>query len=390
MSTVEKSAPHRSKKPLPRWRYLPLIILLVLVLALTGIGLWSRSQPLGGQTESVQPITSATVDPRTCLSDRTSSQSHPQPWAGAAREQSEASWIGATALKTAPNYLESESEWYFFGDAYVSNASQMVGRVVPNQQQTAQFRKRFTELDSQLRAEGRQLALVVAPAKWDVYRDQTPEWSQALVGETTIDVLQQATPELVWIDPRDALRDAEYRTYTPTNSHWTDYGGYVGWSFIASCIAQFDEEFGAIEAPPIVGVTTIADTGKNEFAAYGIADAGEVWTQPVFDTSFPDLELSQADGTVKQVPWNHKTDMMDFPLTVTNPAPQVDKNVLLAGDSMSTAISPYLARSFKSVRSIRHGIGETPFPDIVAEARAMDADLVIIEVAERHYLNAWR
>lgn len=363
-----------------RVRLLPLVLLVIAAVVLASVGLVTKMRLSGSVLEQLE---GRQIEPSACGSDRRDSLAGDrQPWGAENRAASEEIWANTPAANEQA--VEGEDGWYFLGDAYVDNVSQMVGRKTPTAGEIDQFTQRYTKLENELAAEGIEMAIMIAPAKWDVYRDKTPLWSRDLVGATTADLLQAATPDLNWIDPRDKLRDAPHPTYSPVNSHWTDYGGYVAWDHAAACLASIDDRFSEVGTPKLSGVERTGDAEHNEFALYGKSGSDDGWTVPKLEKPLPAVTLTDRAGKESEVPGEYFADMLDFPLHLESESPQSDLHLLIVGDSMSSALTPYATYAFSSVSMMRHAAGEAEFPDILQEAKNADADLVIIEFTERN------
>lgn len=375
------------------WRLAPLVLLMVVVVVLVIVGLYAKANPAVTPYAQYSQSASANASASACVSDR-SAQLDPnrQPWSSEHRGASEAVWSANTADPASANYLLGPNGWAFFGDLYVDNASQMVGRVAPTSGEIERFRDRMTALQTQLANQGATLVILVGSANWDVHPEQTPEWAQSITGATSLDILQASTPELPWIDPSASLWDTPEPTYAPLNSHWTDYGAYVAWQHAARCLPSLaGSDFDGAQAPDLAGIDTTDEPDLNEFSAYGIGSGEPMnWTSPKFDTEFPELTVTAADGSVSQVPGLTTFDRTAYPLTITNPQAQVQRNVLVVGDSMARSLSPFVTQAFSSTSFITNDLDKGALPDIGAAAAEYNAQLVVVEVAERYFPTTWR
>lgn len=381
----------RSVLPRPYWRLIPLIVLVLAVIAATTLGFVAKHSalhpPLALPTTAM--TTAITGDEATCRPDRVAAlDPGQQPWSPERRDASEALW--KANAQDIDGFARGDDGWFFLGDAYLNNLSQAVGRQTVSEDDIAAFRDRYLGLQQQLADSGRQFAFMLAPAKWDVYLDELPQWLRELRGATTADILEARVPELHWIDPRDALRNRLADTYSPVNSHWTDYGGYVAWQYTAACLASTNDQYAKFTMPPVTDVIQIDDVAHNEFAGLGQVDSGTTWTVPEHPSPLPDYELTLGDGETHQVPWNRQAHMEEYPLRMQNEGAPSTDSVLIVGDSTFSALSPYAAQMFQDVHVVRHQVGEGPFPDIPSLAEQYDANLVLVIMTERELQVAWR
>lgn len=374
-------------------RLAPLVLLMVVVVVLVVVGLYAKANPAVTPYAEYSQSAAQSASGSACVPDRSAAlDPASQPWSAERRSESEAVWAANTADPAATNYLLGPGGWAFFGDLYVENASQMVGRVSPNSGEIERFRQRMTALQKQLASQGATLVIMVGSANWDVYPEQTPEWTRDITGATPLDFLQASTSELPWIDARAALRDAAEPTYAALNSHWTDYGAYVAWQHAAGCLPSLaGREFDGAQAPALAGVDTANKPDLNEFAVYGVGSGEPMdWTVPRFDSELPDVTLTASDGSVSQVPGATTLDMTTYPVTVTNPQAAVQRNVLVVGDSMARSLSPFITQAFSSASFITNDLDTGALPDIGAAAAEYNSQLVVVEVAERYFPTMWR
>lgn len=370
-----------------RWRhlrYVPLVILVVLVIIATGVGLAVRS----AQPAATPETPGGTEGP---AADRLPEECHrpvppptTQPWAAANAAASEAVWAShADDLSQA--YVLGEDDWVFWGDIQNNNFSQAVGRRTLSPEELNSWHTYFANLDTELAAEGIELYIVIAPAKWAIYPENLPEWAQAIRGPGPLDQLMEVGGDLPLVDVRAALieESEETQTYSRVNSHWSAFGAYTGWNAIADCIVANQPDVG-LEPLAIDGVEVADD--YNEYADYGIELDEPDWTEPVFAEPLAPVELSAAGADPVTVEGERWTFFSDLPATTHTEGAPSDKSVLFASDSFGVVMSPYITQAFSDIRTLRHNLDGDPSirPDIADVALATRPDIVILEITQRH------
>ena len=369
-----------------RWRhlrYVPLVVLVILAAILVPVGY------VVGHSEV--PVTPAPEATPTATTERLPETCHPavaapaqEPWQGDSAEASEATFA-SHADDLAQPYVEGQDGWVFWGDVQANNFSQALGRRSLSPDELNQWHTYFATLDAGLKAEGIPLYVVIAPAKWSVYGDELPAWSQELRGSGPLDQLVAAGSDLPLIDLRAPLRAAaeDTQVYSRLNSHWSDYGALVGWNAIANCITASSDEFAGL-APLDASGTTNADF--NEFADYGFTNPSPDWTIPTFETPLQPVSLSRDGSPAEVVDGDTRIAFADLPATTDLATAQTDKSLLFVGDSYGVIMSPYLQQSFSHTQQVRHYLDGDPSiqPDIMTLARTLKPDVVILEITQRH------
>ncbi|MDH6182039.1 hypothetical protein M2152_002221 [Microbacteriaceae bacterium SG_E_30_P1] len=370
-----------------RWthlRYVPLVILVVLVVVATGVGLWARSNQAAPPTPDPAGTPAAPVAQRLPDVCRTPTEvPSAAPWSADNAGASEAVW-NEHAEETA-NVVLGQDRWVFWGDLQNNNFSQALGRRTLSAEELESWRSYIANLDTTLTEAGIEFYVVIAPAKWAIYPEELPTWAESIRGPGPLDQLMAAGGDLPLIDLRESLREAsaETQTFSRYNSHWTSFGALTGWNTIAECLNANEADL-AITPNPIDGVTLVED--YNEFGNYGVELEEADWTEPVFTPPLAPIELTIAGGDPSTIEGNRWTTFDDMPALSRNESAATDASVLFAGDSFGIIMSPYYQQAFREVRTLRHNLDADPSerPDIAELALATRPDIVILEIAQRH------
>lgn len=368
-----------------RFHLVPLLLLVLAVIAAAIAGGMTKAQ-LDARA-ALPPATAGAAAPGTACAPAAEPIPAEQPWQGELAAASEAAFQQGVAESTPaghPEIVEGKDGWVFWGDYQWQNLSQGLGRRVLSTGEMDLWYQHYKEIEEKLAAQGIPFYVLIAPAKWDAYREQLPAWAADISGSTSFDYLRAAHPDLPIIDVRQAVVDAKATapTYEPQNSHWTPYGGYAAWTQAASCLASAGGELAGIHAPAITGVETIQ--GSNEFSPYGVADGPAALTTPVWAETPGAMTIKDATGQTRTVTTAYGTDMLEMPATTTTADAQSQATALVLRDSYGNALAPGWQSAFATTIQIPHGIGSSTPADILGATAAAKPDVVILEMTERY------
>lgn len=367
------------------YRYVPLALLLIAVVLMAALGLVIKAQP-----PAPVPTTAAVAaDAPSTLPDRCSPELDQglvaQPWSDPALLDSAQTEFEAQTRNADPVYVMGRDGWAFWNDGQIYDLSQSVGRVSLNDDEADAWATYFSTLQGIAADSGSSFYVVIAPAKWDVYPQQLADWAQALRGTVSFDTLLARHPELPIIDTRAALREASTttNTYTPLNSHWNEYGAYVAWDSITRCFTESDPALAGVGVPQISGVSGTPD--HSEYAAQGLVpQSDDDWKSPDYehvDTTVTSL----ASGNVLTDISGNIIDLTLFPVATESVGAQIDKSLLIIGDSTVTALSPLISQSFAHAAMYQHNVGvpsrDVDFRRIVAQH---PSDVTLFVMTERY------
>ncbi len=310
-----------------------------------------------------------------------------EPWSAENVEASEAAYLENMDLLPAGgySYVDGDDEWAFWGDQQANNFSQAVGRSYLGQDEAEAWASYYRTVQSELANQGIDLIIQVVPADWSVVPEQMPDWTEELRGPTNLDYLHDAYPDLPIMDTRQPLRDAavDGDVYAKRNSHWTAFGGSVGWATLADCLGALDAKYeplgplGYTELEPIVM--------PSEFEAFGLPTIDEPTMIPSLEATASPMEVTFEDGTTKTTTTAEGLDMIVLPAVTVTERPQSELTALILRDSQGSNIAAGWQAGFASTKQIRHSV-DTPGAraDVLGEAAAFKPDVVIFEVTERH------
>ncbi|MGO2111792.1 MAG: alginate O-acetyltransferase AlgX-related protein, partial [Pseudoclavibacter sp.] len=330
----------------------------------------------------VESMTAGEGLPNACAPSLRALPSH-QPWLGQARSTSESTYrlnVSGTSV------VEGEDGFVFWGDEQANNFSQALGRHVLSQAELDEWYAAMSSLQDGLTDEGIDFVIQVVPAKWSIYPEKLPTWTHNIVGSTTLDYLRYAHPDLPIMDMRPALTEAaeEQNAYTALNSHWTRFGGTVGWASLAECLTAIDPDRYQGLAPLDIASFDMQEP-SNEFAPYGYAEADATDPVPVWAAPPAKMTLTSSADDGVAAPTDQPVDMLDLPATTENPAAQSDASALIFRDSQGNNIAAGWQAGFATTWQYPHNLDKPDQPvdylDVALEHRP---DVVVIELTERH------
>ena len=382
-----------------RLSYVPLILLLLCGIAAGGIGWWAQGRqdvepsptpdptlPLPSDPAPITPAPGVVTPSSTLTSSCRPPAPQPssQPWLNDARA-AESVWQQHSADMSGPA-VTGEDGWVFWGDVQAQNFSQALGRRLLSEAEVAGWTSYLSAVRDALGQRGIPFVVVIAPAKWSIYPQELPSWGQSIRGSGPLDQLMAAAGELPVVDLRatELAAAQQQAVFSRVNSHWTEYGAYVGWKQIAGCLNDLYPTLGLRMPVPISGVRV--EQANNEFAPFGVPDpAAPDWAVPEYADPLSAVRVTDASGVTTEVAGDQPTDMSQLPVTTHTDQPQTDKTALLLRDSFGNALSIPVQQAFATTWQVRHNV-DTPgsVPDIAALADEYHPDVVILEIAQRH------
>ena len=382
---------HGAGEPTPKWwrpfRDVPLIILAIASMIAAIVG-WTTSARLNAAAARPAPV-SPTATPSAVAADCRAplGGTDTEPWTDDP-VGSEKTWA-ANADELAGPVVKGQHGWAFYNDQIEQNFSQAIGRRLLTVGEVTAWHDYFAPVAKALAEKGIELTIQVTPSASSVYPDQLPVWAQPLRGSTPLDQFLTATTDLPVIDFRADLRAAstEHAVYTPVNSHWTDWGGYIGWESFARCHDALYPKSTRITVPDVSGV---ASGGVfNEYASYGIPDATPEWTKPTYAEELAPVTLTKSDSQTTVIAGGTTIDLPDLPATTHNDKAWSDQSALILRDSMGNALSALWSQQYAETWQIQHRYDDwSNPPNFAALVEQYHPDVVIVQLAERHLVNA--
>lgn len=386
MHSVEKERPRSRARRIAY--FAPLTVLMIAVIVMVVVGMGAR-EAVRADAEQLQQKLLAQASQTSSLPDScVAPEFAPHPaniWTGEQTEVSEATF--AANPEALGMRVEGRDGFDFWGDGQSHNFSQALGRAPWTDAQLGQWLTYFSELDDKLAQDGRELVIVVAPAKWELYRENLPDWAEGLQGTTHLEQFLERSGDIPVVDVREGMLRAksEAPVYSAVNTHWTSFGAYAAWQQTAACAAALypDSVWSQIQVPDVLGIEV--DPAPNEFTPYGNTTTVEDWTTPVLPAGEPVKSvITDPDGAEQAGPDDGSVGLLDMPAR-TESASGAGR-ALIMRDSTGEALAPVWARAFEQTCQIRHNLDyPEQRPDVVAEAAKCDVDTVLYVFTERYF-----
>lgn len=279
--------------------------------------------------------------------------------------------------------------WIFLGDSFNNNMSQALGRRYYNEADMNAWVSTVGGQYEWLANRNIPMLFLVAPAKWSIYQDKLPKWSKGHIGTRTFDQLLNSPSQLPLIDLRPALRQARSvaDTYSPFNSHWTDFGAWAAWQETSRSLALLSPKFKDLYVPEIDGAVVNPNYGSEFKAMISLPNANP-WTMPKLKSALPDFVILGSDGVNQTVPGGTHTGLLDLPRNTRNDSAKNKLRALVLRDSMGDSLSVYLQAAFYETVQVRHYIDDQKFaPNVPALIEKYHPDVVLYVMTERHLDN---
>lgn len=258
--------------------------------------------------------------------------------------------------------------WMFLGNDNQHSFDESYGRYMPSDQALQDWITVMRAEVGYARRRGIPILYVAAPSTGTIYPDKLPAHAPGFDKTPTaldrLTAMAQAEG-LPMLDVRPALVEARRTadTYSPFNSHWTNYGGWVAWRAIAARISADLGGAHMAKADAEPKIATSASVSVNEFAGMLGIQVDNPWTNPVFSEPLPSYQAHLASGAVETLPGDTPTDLLDLPRTTTNASATTPYSVLFYRDSQGDSLSPFIQASFSTSYQMEHNVrnGMTPF-----------------------------
>ena len=393
MSSLTELPAGQEKAEGPNWwnrvNYIPLIILAVLSVAALIAGITVDRLVLRAQNAP------ASVERADVPGDALSELCRPpvaapasEPWF--TKDPAALAIWDAHADELAKDYIIGPNGWIFWSDYVEQYASQAIGKAFLSVGEINRWVSYYTSIRDGLAAEGIEFYIIVTPSTSSVYPEELPVWMNEIRGSTILDQFMAGATDLPVIDLRAGLiseaATSQYNLFSWSNSHWTEFGGYVGWQQIAPCVNAMFPDQPPLQVPPLEGVEVVGDF--NEWASYGVESPGADWAVPILGGDFEDVTLTDKDGKTSVLPGDIVLDASLLPAQTSVAESWTGKSALILRDSMGGALSPFWAQAYTKTWQIYHQYaGFETFPNYRELVAEHHPDVVVLQLAERHLIN---
>lgn len=268
--------------------------------------------------------------------------------------------------------------WVFLGEDLVWASHQ--GRVGYTHQTVQAFDAMVRAIQTRCNDTGAAFVATISPNKASIYTEHTPhrfgQKSDRNFHDTVMSTLDVEALNLVNLKPILLAEKDKQQLYYKTDTHWTDYGAFLGYRALMQRLIKTRPEIKIIKEKHLK--KTVKTDYKGDLTKIGDLKNTQEAIQllkPKITRKFTVKHIENSDHTkdwrtaihtVKGKPLNHQT--ADTPL-----------KLVIIGDSFSNRQIKILRSSFDEIINIHHKLGGFEIEDIFAH----DPDAVIFSVAER-------
>ena len=204
--------------------------------------------------------------------------------------------------------------------------------------------KEWETRNAELKAMGIPYYNAFWPDKHYIYPEYMPFSMKLISGnlpprcDQAIDYLSQSKSAVHMIDVRQELLEAKKstRVYSKRDSHWNEYGAFIGYSKLMETIAK--------DFP--------------DLKPYTLSDFKVIWEEPAFEGDLANIikvktkEPEPVFIFKKQLPPSEKQNADAYPkktIIYSNPGSATSKRILIYRDSFTNALIPFLNLHFREV-----------------------------------------
>ncbi len=244
------------------------------------------------------------------------------------------------------------------------------GNTINNYRKIARFTKKekekikdnLVETKDYFQKQGKPFYVIMVPDKENVYREYMPDVieskksSKASMAEDLINYLKENT-DLNILYLKDALMKGKDkgRVFLRYDTHWTDYGAYLG---VMEIVSNIEKDY---QKPEV--------TFKKGTTEYDLANMSLISNIINKKDLVTDKFLEDVDVTCKE-----KDEYQ-----VCNSNGQIDKTLILTGDSFRLATIQFLSKIYK--RTVFINVLRDDYSDVI---KKYDADVLLFESVERY------
>lgn len=258
--------------------------------------------------------------------------------------------------------INGKDSWYFLGNAHNDILNDTFGNVPFTVAELNDITTNLISIQSDLRLRNIEFYLVVAPNKQTIYQENLPfKLKQNTTRSEQLQSHLKSYSDIKIISLKNRLMSEKSNRalYHKTDTHWTDYGAFMGYS---ETIAAISKDF---------DITPISLLDYHDVPAVLKGDI-----TPMININTSEKVMALQKNKVSEI------DTLSAVYTFQHyKNPYQDLKLIMHCDSFSNAWIPYFNETFKETLYLRtyeldHALIEKTQPDIV-----------IFEIVERQLLN---
>ena len=283
-------------------------------------------------------------------------------------------WTKSMVLGVSPSPLVvvGREDWTYLGHDQQLAASR--GTALFSDAQLEDLRRNIENEKAIAERHGARYLRCYGPDKSTIYPEHAPAWLHRISKESNLDQLQAyltSHSDVTLVDLRPAILKAKadnYLVYLQSNSHWNDYGAYVGYCTIADTIQPWLPNF----VPVVPDDLSFSWRPRKPDDLEAEIDIAYYKASLIFDVHPKKWRGKMVGKEIAGLKIAGGTD-----LSISENENQSLPKLVIFHDSFGWAIAPYFIESFSRVVFVRKpGFSE----EIIAKERP---DLVITLGVER-------
>jgi len=282
-------------------------------------------------------------------------------------------YLGAVS---SPEVMKGKEGWLFFtGDEVLQNCC--YANVPFSTKQLAQWQMSLEEKQKWFTKEGIRFLLVIVPNKHTIYAEYLPSWITKIGKESRLDQFvehMKANSEVEIIDLREVLFPAKQRCrlYHRTDTHWNDYGGFIGYHEIMLSLSEW---FPGAEPIPESEFILHKEIGLGGDLVWMLGQRHSIkeerWTMTP-KTERLARKVPPGETLLTLRPWKEKKK----PVVFESPFGHINRAIFI-GDSMMSSLTPFLAQHFGRLVIVSQVTIDT---ELIA---LENPNVVVLEMGER-------
>ncbi len=234
--------------------------------------------------------------------------------------------------------------------------------------------------------------IMIAPNKHSVYADKLPNWAQT-TKPTLMDIFFQSMENNIFVDVRGGLEEArtwqEHPLFYKTDTHWNSLGAMYAYFELHNQLSTKHPNINWLSPDDLVLQPPVKRGGGDlaSFLRVPYFQDEEPTVKIIKPTMLTSIQYELPSGKTTALNNNPNLLMPPHPLLIETPEALNDLRVLWLRDSTGTALSPYLAATFKHLVHQKY----TAISNSPKKLEKMIADfqpqLILITVIERSFLK---
>lgn len=286
---------------------------------------------------------------------------------------------------TGPSFHIGLDGWVFLGNTFQKELDQSLGVHEIEEDQIEAQASSIIAMAEICRRRGLTFLPIVVPAKASIYGDKIDEKMPR--GRSPFDRIWDVLARRGYRFPdlRACLGEARSKadTYSRLNSHWSEFGGWVGWEHIGEWLHAADADLVMNEKLRLLGVEEV--DAMNEFRDLAGLEGVNNWTRGLLSSHLGDVTLIDKNGSSRNASNYTQIGLHDIPVDVKNSKATNEKSCLVFADSTISSIGSFINYNFKNVYYRNHHLTYKSLPfNFIDTVNETNPDVVLYVMTERY------